>query len=95
MQPSMQNEHDKDTKGVEDNEGGHTQHYAYDTPFPFGHSCMYSEPNATFNAHLGCDNKGDWSCDFEYEATLRRIGTSHLHSSIPPPLTSHLETWRQ
>ena len=38
-------------------------------PFPFNHTCTWSDAGFT-----GCNNKGDWSCDFKLEASLYRAG---------------------
>ena len=38
-------------------------------PNPFNHTCLWSE-----NGFVGCNAKGDWSCDFKVEASLYRAG---------------------
>lgn len=37
---------------------------------PFGHTCLYDEENG----EGGCNNKGDWSCDFKFERDAYRAG---------------------
>jgi len=42
---------------------------SFDTHEPFHHTCMYSD-----EGNVGCNSKGDWSCDFDFETTLYKIG---------------------
>jgi len=40
-----------------------------DNPFPFNHTCLYSDAGDT-----GCNSKGRWSCDFQFEKSLYFAG---------------------
>lgn len=44
--------------------------YAYQNSKPFGHQCLYCEGQDM----CGCNSKGDWSCDFKFEASAKRAG---------------------
>ena len=39
-------------------------------PFPFNHSCLFSPEGES----AGCNNKGRWSCDFQFEKSLYFAG---------------------
>lgn len=38
-------------------------------PAPFNHTCLW-----TNEGDIGCNNKGDWSCDFDFERTMYFTG---------------------
>lgn len=40
-----------------------------DDPFPFNHTCLWSQAGET-----GCNMKGDWSCDFDFERSMYFAG---------------------
>ncbi len=46
-----------------------TRVYGEMVPAPFNHTCRNSE-----DGNLGCNDKGDWSCDFKFEQSLYRRG---------------------
>jgi hypothetical protein len=47
--------------------GGHSS--TYNTFTPFNHTCRFTD-----DGDSGCNRKGDWSCDFKFEASLARAG---------------------
>lgn len=51
--------------------------YAYQNSKPFGHQCLHCEGEDK----CGCNTKGDWSCDFKFEASAQRAG----YGSEPQP----------